>query len=74
MLRKGLDYIQTTLATNILSLRKYKWIVTYDDCDLIHNIYKDYHRVEYNIRHSAGGSILGKEIVITNIPEGSFVW
>lgn len=51
-----------------------KWIVTYDDCDLIHNIYKDYHRVKYNIRHNAGGSIQGKEIVITNIPESSFVW
>lgn len=51
-----------------------QWIVTYDDCDLIRNIYKDYNMVEYNIRHNAGASILGKEIVITNIPGSSFVW
>ena len=64
-------YLERTITEN---LGETKWIVTYDDCDLIHNIYKDYHKVEYNIRHNAGGSILGKEIVITNIPESSFIW
>lgn len=50
------------------------WIVTYDDTDLIRDIYKDYHMVEYCILHNAGGSVRGKEIVITNIPESSFAW
>lgn len=51
-----------------------RWIVTYDDCDMIRNIYKNYNMFEYNIRHNAGSSVLGKEIVITNIPKSSFVW
>jgi DNA adenine methylase len=50
------------------------WIVTYDDCDLIHDIYKDYHMTGYDILHNAGGSVQGKEVVITNIPEDSFSW
>jgi DNA adenine methylase len=55
-------------------LSETRWIVTYDDCDLIRDIYKQCHMIEYGIQHNAGGSVLGKEIVITNIPEGSFTW
>jgi len=50
------------------------WIVTYDDCELIRDIYRDYHMVEYGILHNAGGSVQGKEVVITNIAEGQFAW
>lgn len=50
------------------------WIVTYDECELIRNIYKKYHMIEYTILHNAGRSVQGKEIVITNIPMNSFVW
>jgi len=50
------------------------WIVTYDDCELIRDIYKDYHMVGYDILHNAGGSAQGKEIVITNIIKGQFAW
>ncbi len=55
-------------------LKDVPWIVTYDDCELIRDIYKQYSITEYNIRHSAGGSARGKEVVITNIPKDSFVW
>ena len=51
-----------------------RWIVTYDDCDLIRDIYKQYHITEYGIQHNAGGTTQGKEIVITNVPESSFAW
>lgn len=50
------------------------WIVTYDDCELIRNVYSEYHMEEYQIQHNAGGSALGKELVITNISAESFVW
>jgi len=50
------------------------WIVTYDDCELIRDIYKQYQITEYSIQHNAGGSIQGKEVVITNIPKDSFIW
>ncbi|MDU0330542.1 DNA adenine methylase [Paenibacillus sp. 3LSP] len=55
-------------------LQNYPWIVTYDNCELIRDIYSQYHLEEYYIQHNAGGSVLGKELVITNIPNGSFVW
>jgi len=51
-----------------------RWIMTYDDCDLIRDIYKQYHITEYGIQHNAGGTTQGKEIVITNVPESSFAW
>lgn len=51
-----------------------RWIITYDDCDLVRDIYKDYHMVEYEIQHNVGASLHGKEVVITNIPDGTFVW
>lgn len=50
------------------------WIVTYDDCELIRDIYRDYYMVDYDILHNAGGSVQGKEVVITNIDENQFVW
>lgn len=50
------------------------WIVTYDDCELIRDIYKNYYMVGYDILHSAGGSVKGKEVIITNIAENQFVW
>ena len=51
-----------------------RWIVTYDDCDLVREIYRNYHMQEYNIQHNVGRTIQGKEIVITNMPVESFVW
>lgn len=51
-----------------------RWIVTYDDCELIHDIYSDYYMLEYDILHNAGGSIIGKEVVITNMARGQFTW
>jgi len=50
------------------------WIITYDDCELIREIYSQYHMEEYYIQHNAGGSVLGKELVIANIPNGSLIW
>ena len=50
------------------------WIVTYDDCELIWDIYGQYHITEYSIQHNAGGTVHGKEVVITNIPEDLFIW
>ena len=55
-------------------LNETRWIVTYDDCELIREIYKNYHLTEYSIQHDVGGSIMGNEIVITNIPDGLFSW
>lgn len=53
---------------------KFPWIITYDDCILIRELYKQYHMQEYDIAHNAGGSVLGKELVITNLPADKFVW
>ncbi len=55
-------------------LRDIPWIITYDDCDLIRDIYKQYMVTGYDIQHNARVSVKGKELVITNIPEESFVW
>lgn len=50
------------------------WIITYDDCELIRDIYKGYYMIGYDILHNVGGSIKGKEVVITNISKNHFAW
>jgi DNA adenine methylase len=53
---------------------KYPWIITYDDCSLVRGLYKGFHMQEYGILHNAGGTVYGKELVITNIPIETFIW
>lgn len=55
-------------------LRDTPWIITYDDSELIRDIYKQYFITEYDIQHNAGGTVHGKELVITNIQNESFIW
>lgn len=62
---------ERTIAAHLANTH---WIVTYDDCELIRDIYKDYYMVGYDILHNAGGSVQGKEVVITNITKEQFVW
>jgi DNA adenine methylase len=53
---------------------RFPWIITYDDCDLIRDLYKQFHIQEYAITHNVGSSAQGKEIVITNMTMDRFVW
>ena len=53
---------------------KFPWITTYDDCSFIRELYKHFHMQEYDIMHNAGGSVQGKELVITNLPSDRFIW
>jgi DNA adenine methylase len=50
------------------------WIITYDDCDLIREIYADYHIREYDLFHSAHNRARGTELVITNLDDDEFEW
>ena len=50
---------------------KYKWLMTYDDCGYIRNLYKDYNVREfefsYGMRNAGGGNDMkGKELLISN--------
>jgi len=63
--------LKNTIAEH---LKNSYWIVTYDDCELVRDIYEDYNIISYNILHSTGGSVQGKEVVITNIHENQFEW
>lgn len=53
---------------------KFPWIITYDDCPLVRDLYKNYTMKEYDISHNAGGTVLGKELIFTNIPFHNFAW
>ena len=50
------------------------WIITYDDCDLIREIYADYHIHEYDVFHSAHNRAKGPELIITNLGDDRFEW
>lgn len=53
---------------------EYPWIITYDDCPLVRDLYRRFRIQEYSITHNAGGTVPGKEIVITNLPADIFHW
>lgn len=42
----------------------YKWIVTYDDCDLINELYSSFRREIITLNYSAGHTKKGKELLI----------
>lgn len=50
------------------------WIITYDSCDLVREIYQGYHIQEFELYHSAHNRTRRTELVITNLPEDMFVW
>jgi len=56
------------------NLQDVPWVMTYDDCDLIHTIYEQYHIEEYNIQYDIGKNARRKELVITNLSAEQFVW
>lgn len=56
------------------SLQMVPWIVTYDDCDLVREIYQNYLIQEYEMFHSAHNRARGCELVITSIPGDCFNW
>ncbi|WP_313151865.1 DNA adenine methylase [Lacrimispora sp.] len=57
------DKDHVKLAKNIFRLKN-KWFVTYDNNDLIKEIYKDYQKDEFELHYSAAGNKNGKEIAI----------
>ena len=44
-----------------------QWIMTYDDCSLIRQLYEGYDFNEINLMHFAGKTKIGKELLIKNI-------
>ena len=49
----------------------HKWMITYDNCEYIQDLYKDYniipHEFAYGMRNAVrGNDMTGKEILITN--------
>lgn len=50
------------------------WIITYDDAELIREIYAGYLIQEYNIQHNVGTKARNTELVISNIHPTSFIW
>lgn len=53
---------------------EYPWIITYDNSPLVRDLYGIFHFKEYGIAHNAGGTVQGKELVITNLPTDRFHW
>lgn len=53
---------------------KFPWIITYDNCPLVKDLYRHFYFQEYDIIHNAGRYVRGKELVITNLPVDRFTW
>lgn len=50
--------------SQVVKSLNYKWIVTYDECDLIHELYKDFRRQTITLNYSAGKTRKGSELLI----------
>lgn len=50
------------------------WLITYDNCDLVREIYGKYHIHEFELYHSAHNRIKGNELIITNLSDDKFKW
>lgn len=68
------DHLNLQRVINKHLREEYPWIITYDDCQLVRDLYQQFYMEEYKITHNAGGSVQGKELVITNLPADKFVW
>lgn len=58
-----LDDDHRKIADEINQTKK-KWIITYDDADLIKKLYKKNKKLKYSLSYSAGKSKKGKELMI----------
>ena len=52
------------IATEINKMKKQKWVVTYDEVDLIEDLYKENKKIVYSLLYSAGKLKRGKELMI----------
>ena len=55
-------------------LTEVPWIMTYDNCELIRELYNDCTIQEFELFHSAHNRAKGNELVITNIAAADFEW
>ena len=56
------------LAAKIINnLQDVQWIMTYDDCDLIKELYRNYNPTNFNLQYFAGTKRKGNELLITNL-------
>lgn len=49
------------------NLENAKWIMTYDDCDLVKTLYKDYDPHPFNLQYYARKKRVGNELLISNL-------
>jgi len=59
-----LDKDHEEIAKEINKTKKQKWVITYDDADLIRKLYENNKKLDYPLYYSAGKPKQGKEIVI----------
>lgn len=56
------------LANKIITnLQDVQWIMTYDDCELIRELYKEFNPQKFNLQYYAGTKRIGNELLITNL-------
>lgn len=52
------------LSKKILELEDYNWVVTYDNCDIIKELYLNQNLITYDINYSIGKKTKGAELMI----------
>ncbi|MCW3075054.1 MAG: modification methylase [Flaviaesturariibacter sp.] len=68
ILHTGFDH---ALLFQTLQASAHQWLVTYDNCAYIKNLYKDFYQVEWELQYGMtnsgnNASVLGKELLIAN--------
>lgn len=62
--KNSFDEIDHIQLCDAISTCPHKWIVTYDDCEFIRNIYKDFELENISVNYSVGNIKQGSEIIV----------
>ena len=54
----------------VIAKLKNKWLLSYDNCNFISDLYKNFNLLEIGILHSAGKSKQGSELLISTLANG----
>ncbi|MDT4761851.1 DNA adenine methylase [Sphaerochaeta sp. PS] len=50
--------------SNVIRTLTYKWVLTYDDCELINDLYQEYSKIQIQLNYRAGTKKAGNELLI----------
>jgi len=62
--RNSFSFEEHSALAKVIGALDYKWIVTYDECDTIYNLYSDFRKEIVTLNYSVGHAKSGRELLM----------